>query len=149
MTLLDVIIIYLAFRAKQVICDFFLQTSWMATVKGNPFNMGGARALGLHAGIHAGFTLLLTLIFAPDLWWLGAVDFVVHACIDKIKATITTKCGWTYKDGKYWWAFGIDQEAHNLTHFAYLLIIVAHKGVSFAAALPQVHAIAALPHLHH
>ena len=68
MTLLEILILYLAFRAKQVICDFFLQTSWMANVKGSPFNMGGAKALGLHAGIHASFTFILMIIFAPTFW---------------------------------------------------------------------------------
>lgn len=128
MSLLDIFILYLAFRAKQVICDFFLQTSWMASVKGSPFNMGGATALSMHAGIHASFTLLLMLIFAPLLWWLALVDFLVHAGIDKLKAYITNSKGWTYKDNQYWWAFGLDQEAHNLTHLAYIVIIVISSG---------------------
>jgi hypothetical protein len=101
--------------------------------------MGGAKALGLHAGIHGAFTLLLALIFAPQLWWLGAVDFVVHAGVDKIKGAVTTKFGWTYKDNAYWWAFGVDQEAHNLTHFLYLLAILWNRGVDFTATLPMVH----------
>lgn len=136
MTLFDIFILYLAFRAKQVICDFFLQTAWMANVKGSPFNMGGAKALGAHAGIHGAFTLLLMLVFAPPLWWLGAVDFLLHAVIDKTKGMVTNRFGWTYKDDYYWWAFGVDQEAHNLTHFAYIVAIVWAKGVSLSALLP-------------
>jgi hypothetical protein len=139
MSFIDIIIIYLAFRAKQVICDFFLQTSWMASVKGSPFNMGGAKALGLHAGIHGAFTFLLALLFAPQLWFLGLVDFVVHAVIDKLKGAVTNKFGWTYKDNAYWWAFGTDQEMHNLTHFIYMLIILWHRGLDFSAQLPMVH----------
>lgn len=124
MSLFDILVVYLAFRAKQVICDFFLQTAWMATVKGRPFNMGGAKALVSHVSVHAAFTFLLMFIFAPALWWLGIVDFFAHATIDKIKSVVTTKYGWTYKDGPYWWAFGIDQEAHNLTHLVYVILIV-------------------------
>ena len=124
MTLFDIFIIYTAFRVKQVVCDFFLQTSWMANVKGNPFNMGGAKALGAHAGIHGVFTLFLMLLFAPSMWWLGAV---------------THKFGWTYKDSAYWWAFGVDQEAHNMTHFLYLICIIWAKGADFAAPLPMLH----------
>jgi hypothetical protein len=139
MTLFDIFVIYLAFRAKQVICDFFLQTSWMANVKGNPFNMGGAKALGAHAGIHGVFTLFLMLLFAPMLWWMGAVDFVIHAFVDKTKGWVTNKFGWTYKDSEYWWAFGIDQEAHNLTHFVYILAIVYANEVNFSAVLPGLH----------
>ncbi|MBI1215616.1 MAG: DUF3307 domain-containing protein [Alphaproteobacteria bacterium] len=130
MTLLNILVLYLAFRAKQVVCDFFLQTSWMANVKGSPFNMGGAKALGVHAAIHAAGTLALMLVFAPALWWLGAVDFIVHGLVDKIKGAITNKFGWTYKDTAYWWAFGIDQEVHNLTHLVYIIIVIVFSGAS-------------------
>jgi len=138
MTFIDIIIIYLAFRVKQVFCDFFFQTSWMAKVKGGPFNMGGAKALGAHAGIHSLFTFALVFYFAPQLWWLGFVDFAVHGIIDKTKGWITNKNGWTYKDNYYWWAFGVDQEMHNLTHLCYVVAIVCHKGVDFHAALALV-----------
>ncbi|MDE1153825.1 MAG: DUF3307 domain-containing protein [Micavibrio sp.] len=130
MSLFDIVILYLAFRAKQVICDFFLQTAWMANFKGAPFNMGGARALGVHAGIHAAFTFALMFLFAPSLWWLGAVDFVVHGTIDKIKGMVNNKFGWTYKDFQFWWAFGVDQELHNLTHLVYVILIVRAAGFS-------------------
>ncbi len=128
MSLAGILVLYLAFRAKQVICDFFLQPSWMALVKGQP-EQGGMRALVMHAGIHAVFTLGLVLFFAPSLWWLGVVDFLVHALIDKTKAMINHKTGWTYKDNAYWWAFGLDQEAHNITHLVYVVVIVLHSGV--------------------
>jgi Protein of unknown function (DUF3307) len=131
MTLLDILALYLAFRAKQLICDFFLQTSWMANVKGSPFNMGGAKALGLHAGIHAAFTFVLMIAFAPAYWWLGFVDLFIHGLIDRVKAEITNRKGWTYKDNVYWWAFGLDQEAHNLTHLCYIIAIV--YGVGFVS----------------
>ena len=130
MSLIDILILYLAFRAKQVVCDFFLQPSWMALVKGHPLKQGGAKALCIHAGIHGSFTFALMLFFAPALWWLGAVDFVVHSLIDKTKALLNHKMGWTYKDNAYWWAFGLDQEAHNLTHLVYIVFIVISSGAS-------------------
>lgn len=120
--------LYLAFRAKQVVCDFFLQSSWMALAKGQPDKPDGTKALMMHAGIHAIATLLIVLYFAPTLWWLALVDFVVHSAIDKTKTMINSKTGWTYKDNAYWWAFGLDQEAHNLTHLAYIVYIVIHAG---------------------
>lgn len=130
MTLANILILYLAFRAKQLTCDFFLQTAWMANVKGNPFNMGGAKALLAHAGIHAAGTLIVMFFLAPAFWWLALVDFCVHGCIDKIKGAVTNKYGWTYKDTAYWWAFGIDQEAHNLTHLAYIVTVVLSSGAA-------------------
>jgi hypothetical protein len=128
MSLGTILVLYLVFRLKQLVCDFFLQSSWMALVKGNPEKKDGSKALLYHAGIHAAGTLVVTLVFAPALWWLAAVDFVVHACIDKSKSLLNHKMGWTYKDNAYWWAFGIDQEAHNLTHLAYIITIVLHAG---------------------
>jgi hypothetical protein len=131
MSLFAILLLYLAFRVKQVVCDFFLQTSWMALTKGNPLTEGGAKALCAHAGVHGLGTLLVTLIFAPAFWWLGLVDFLVHAGIDKVKARINAKYNWTYKDTHYWWAFGLDQEAHNLTHLVYIIVIVMASGVPF------------------
>lgn len=128
MSYTDLLWLYLIFRVKQVVCDFFLQTSWMALVKGAPLKEGGARALLSHAGIHASFTFLVVIFFAPQLWWLSLVDFVIHAGIDKFKAALTNAKGWTYKDNAYWWAFGLDQEAHNLTHLAYIVIIFMTLG---------------------
>jgi hypothetical protein len=128
MSLIDILLLYLAFRAKQVICDFFLQPSWMAMVKGYAFKQGGAKALLLHAGIHGIFTLFVVLLFTPQFWWLSLVDFIVHSLIDKGKAMLNNKMGWTYKDNAYWWAFGLDQEAHNLTHLVYIIIMVIGSG---------------------
>ena len=130
MTLANILVLYLVFRFKQLVCDFFLQSSWMALLKGVPEKKDGSRALAYHAGIHAIFTLIVTLVFAPDLWWLALVDFVAHALIDKSKAVLNHITGWTYKDNAYWWAFGIDQELHNLTHLAYIVVIVLHSGAT-------------------
>jgi hypothetical protein len=130
MNLSDILVLYLAFRVKQMVCDFFLQPSWMALVKGHPIKQGGGKALCMHAGIHATFTLVLMLFFNPAFWWLAVVDFFVHSFIDKSKAMINSKMGWTYKDNAYWWAFGIDQEAHNLTHLGYIILLVMASGAS-------------------
>lgn len=125
MTLFDILILYVAFRAKQLVCDFFLQTSWIALTKGAPFREGGAKALFTHAGIHAAGTLIVTLLLAPVFWWLSIADFVIHAAVDKTKALITNKHKWGYEHTFYWWSLGIDQEAHNLTHLIYIVMIVS------------------------
>lgn len=131
MGLIDILFLYLAFRAKQVICDYFLQTSYMVAMKDAPLRQGGARALAMHAGIHAAFTFILVFIFAPQLWWLGAVDFFVHGAIDRFKSALLAKKGWTMQDARYWWTYGLDQEAHNLTHLAYIVLIVMSQGAAF------------------
>ena len=67
------------------------------------------------------------------------MNFLVHAFVDKVKGMITNKFGWTYKDFEYWWAFGVDQEAHNITHFVYIIAIVWANGIDLSAALPVLH----------
>lgn len=124
MVLLHILVLYVSFRAKQVICDFFMQTGWQALAREAALTREGTKALAVHAGVHAAFTFMLVVILAPKLWWLGFVDFFVHAAIDRTKAAVTLKNGWTYKNYQYWWAFGLDQEAHNLTHLVYIILIV-------------------------
>ncbi len=126
MSLVDILILYLIFRVKQVSCDFFLQTPWMALEKGRPFGEGGAKPLFAHAAIHAITTFVIVMLYAPALWWLAPLDFFIHGSVDRLKVIITRKGGWTYADSAYWWAFGVDQEIHNLTHLAYIIAIVVH-----------------------
>ncbi len=125
MDFLTLAILYVLFRIKHFACDFLLQNDWMALTKGKP-GREGYSALLTHAGIHAAGTLAIVLAFAPALWWLGPVDFVVHAVVDRIKGLFTYRKGWTPKDTVFWWTLGADQEAHNFTHFAYIVIIWLH-----------------------
>lgn len=127
MTLVDILYLYLAFRAKQLTGDFLL-SSWSARDKSKPFNKGGFKALCIHVGVHAACAFIVLIIFAPQFWWLAIVDFVIHFWIDKGKAELNNKMGWTYNDNAYWRLFGIDQEAHNLTHLAYIIFIVLSSG---------------------
>ena len=113
---------YLLFRAKHFVADFVLQTGWMVRGKGRAD--GWLTPLMAHAGIHAVGTAAIALIMQPALWWLAPVDLVAHAVIDRCKAMplVSRCCG---RDTKhFWWAFGLDQEAHNLTHFAFLLLLI-------------------------
>jgi len=126
----SLILLYTLFRLKHFICDFLLQTDWMALTKGRP-GKEGYRALFSHAGVHAIGTLIIAVIFAPSLWWLGPLDFIVHACVDRIKGVFTYKHGWTPSDKMFWWTLGADQEAHNFTHFAYIVVIWMHLGGTF------------------
>jgi len=128
MTLISVLLLYIAFRTKQFTCDFLLQNDWMATNKGKP-GMEGYKALFSHCLVHAAGTGLIALLFAPALWWLALVDLAIHSFVDRLKGMLTYEKGWKYTDRMFWWSFGLDQEAHNITHMAYLLLIVAHNGI--------------------
>lgn len=127
MTLLSLLLLYLVFRLKQLMCDFILQNSWMALRKGDS-STEGWRALFSHTVIHACGTLIVTLLFAPSLFWLAGVDFIIHSVIDRVKGYLTLRYHWTYSDRNYWWAFGIDQEAHNITHLVYIILILMARG---------------------
>lgn len=127
MTLISLLFLYIIFRAKQVVCDFVLQTGWMALNKGKP-GWEGYKPLLAHISIHAIGTFIVALLFAPSLWWLGLVDFVVHGVVDRTKAVLTERQNWTPENWKFWWSFGLDQEAHNFTHLAYIMVIIAHHG---------------------
>ena len=127
MTLFTLLLLYLSFRFKQLTCDFFLQSKWMALCKGNP-GLEGYKALVAHAGVHAVGTTIIFLTFCPELWWFGFVDLFVHGLVDRIKAVITNNRQWTASNWKFWWSFGLDQEAHNLTHLGYIIVIIVTVG---------------------
>ncbi len=130
MSPIALLVLYLSFRLKHFAGDFLLQTDWMALTKGMA-GKEGYKALFSHTFIHALGTLFIVLIFAPSLWWLGIVDFIVHSIVDRIKGRVTISKKLTAKDTLFWWAFGLDQELHNLTHIAYVCLIFMHKGGVF------------------
>lgn len=111
--------LYIAFAVKHFLGDFALQTPRMA--KGKTAASGWAAPLIAHAGTHAAGTLAIALVFAPSLWWLGLVDLALHAAIDRGKAVATR--GWTQAESRFWTAFGLDQTAHQLTHFAFVIAL--------------------------
>ncbi len=130
MTPASLLVLYIVFRLKHFMCDFMLQTDWMALTKGKP-GREGYQALFSHTLIHALGTLIIMLVFAPNLWWLSLVDFVIHSIVDRLKGIATLKNGWQTKDTMFWWAFGADQELHNFTHIAYVALIFMDLGGVF------------------
>ncbi len=122
MELIFLLFLYLSFRAKHFSCDFLLQTDWMAADKGKP-GVEGYRALIPHIAIHAIGTLAVVLIFAPALWWLSIIDFIIHGVIDRMKGVVGHKKKWGIDNKIFWWVFGLDQELHNLTHLFYVVVI--------------------------
>jgi hypothetical protein len=116
------VVLYVAFAAKQLVCDFLLQTTWMA--KGKCGHQGWVRPLVAHAGTHAAGTLVIVLAAAPALFWLAIVDFALHAGIDRVKALATERMAMS--EPRFWWALGADQMAHQLTHFSFVLALSTH-----------------------
>ena len=114
-------LIFILFTVKHVLADFILQTSWMWRTKDKEH--GWVAPLAAHAGCHSGFTLAVTLIINPALWWLGVVDLALHATIDRSRAVVGRRIGLAPGNSGWWWLFGIDQALHQLTHFAYAIAL--------------------------
>lgn len=118
----SLVILYVAFTAKHFLADYLLQSNWM--LWGREQVHGWLAPLAAHAGCHAALTLVLALVFAPALWWLALVDFVVHATIDRGK-TLAVRALRVANTDRSWWAlFGGDQALHQLTHFAYVIVML-------------------------
>ena len=113
----------LLFIAKHLVADFLLQSSWMA--RGKEGRSNWLAPLAVHAAIHACGTLLLCLALAPALYWLAAVDFGVHAALDRSKGLLTQYFAATPSMTIFWWLLGIDQSLHALTHFIFCLLLTA------------------------
>ncbi len=129
MGLLELLLLYLSFQLKHLLCDY-LQPHWVAISKGKAIRGVGGKALLHHAGIHAMGTFIVAMIFAPMFWWLSLVDFFVHGTIDRVKSILVDKNKWSMDSKRFWFVFGLDQEAHNLTHLAYILTIFFHANPS-------------------
>jgi hypothetical protein len=111
------------FIFKHLLADFVLQTSWMAL--GKERQNGWFAPLLAHIAIHAAGTLLIALLFAPQLAWLAIVDLIVHGLIDRSKTLIQKRNHLKIEHAAYWWLFGIDQTLHHLTHLVFAVWIAA------------------------
>lgn len=120
-----IFILLIVFQVKHFLADFPLQFPYMLR-KFSP-NWDFVFPLSLHCAVHASFTLLICLYYAPALWWLAVVDFIAHFVIDRIKS------GPRYlgrfadiKTMSYWTVFGLDQMAHHLTHIYFVWVILKY-----------------------
>ncbi len=115
--------LYVLFQAKHFFCDYPLQRPWMLA-KGK--RSGWFLPLLAHALVHATGTLMICIVVAPGFWWLALVDLVVHATVDRIKAHPDLGGQWSTERPYFWWAFGLDQAAHHLTHFGFIVVILTN-----------------------
>ncbi len=116
-------ILLIVFQFKHYIADFPLQREYMLR-KTLP-QWGFVLPLVTHCLVHAVLTLIICLFYAPHLWWLSLVDFVVHFLMDRLKS------GPRYlgrfndlKKAGFWNTLGFDQMVHHLTHIYIIYVIV-------------------------
>ena len=113
----------LVLTGKHVLCDFLLQTRWMALGKDAP--TGWAKPLLVHCAIHGAVATLIFAVLAPAFWFLGLVDFAIHLCADRTKGFCVATFRLTSKDAWFWWLLGIDQAIHHLTDFGLAVFLAA------------------------
>jgi hypothetical protein len=80
-----IFVLLIVYQIKHFLADYPLQGAYML----KKF-MGGWQwvlPLAAHAGVHGLFTLAITLLVNPVLWWLALVDFVAHFVMDRVKAS--------------------------------------------------------------
>ncbi len=120
------------YQVKHFIADFPLQREYMLRKMRAGWDF--VPPLSVHCGVHATLTLSIVLYFAPSLWWLAVVDFVLHFLMDRIKSG--PKYLGRFNDlGKpaFWNCLGLDQMVHHLTHFFFVFMLVTDR---FPSALP-------------
>ena len=123
MTVATLLLMLLAFQVKHLFGDFLLQSAWMVRTKGIYGHPGGLA----HAGIHAGATVVALAPFGLPvgfLLMLAAAEFVIHYHIDWAKQWITDPMELTPSDKWFWFWFGADQFAHQLTYLGLIWAIV-------------------------
>ena len=113
---------------KHCIADYFLQPGWIIAGKGDIFHPGGYA----HAGIHAGLSLIVLLLFGAPLALaaaLFAAEFVVHYALDYSKIQYSRGVHINTNPPRFWALHGIDQLAHQLTYAAMIFAVVKALGL--------------------
>lgn len=137
-----IFVLLVIYQIKHFLADFPLQGEYML----KKFEEGWSFVLPLaaHSGVHAGFTFAIALAFTRSFVLavlLAGFDFVVHFTMDRIKAgkkylgkfkPLTAKecpsaSALSRRHNTYfWWAIGLDQTVHHLTHYAIIACIIMH-----------------------
>lgn len=132
----EIFTLLIVYQLKHFLADYPLQGRYMLG-KFKP-GWGFLGPLATHAGLHAGLTYLIAVIYLQTklgklsldivglILWLTLTDFVIHFTMDRIKAG--PKYLGRFKDMMkpyFWWSLGLDQMVHHLTHY-YLIWRLVH-----------------------
>lgn len=108
---------------KHAVADFFLQRAFMFKDK----HVYGGKGGITHAVIHGGLTGIILLAVISNVYLalgLAAADAVLHYHIDYIKSSWNVKTQAQPSELRYWYAFGLDQLAHQLTYVGMIWYII-------------------------
>ena len=116
------------FEIKHFIADYLLQPGWILAGKGD-FRKPGGYA---HAGIHAGFSVVLMLLFGTPSGLavaLGTAELVVHYALDYSKVQYSKGVHADTAPSRFWALHGVDQLAHQLTYVALIYAVLKARGL--------------------
>ena len=151
MNLTNIIILLLAFQVKHFVSDYPLQGKYMLGKFKTGWDFMGP--LTAHCIVHSFFTFFIAVAFNGDSMLalgLAAFDFAVHFIMDRIKAgpkylgrfKAINEFEYKYytehtekeyidilknrmKENRFfWWALGIDQMVHHITHYAIIYMLL-------------------------
>ena len=126
MSMFELFALLAVFQAKHFVADFPLQGTWMLGKFRPGWDFVGP--LAVHAGVHGAMTLAVALFVAPQLWWLGLLDMLVHFTMDRIKAGPKYLGRWKPDNKYFWWSLGLDQMVHHMTHYVCIYFLVTTHG---------------------
>jgi hypothetical protein len=109
-------VLLVLFQLKHFIADYPLQIQFMLKKFSDKFTEWFPALLS-HACIHGILTTIIILLVEPSLWYLGFLDLITHFTIDLLKASKRIGSRWTPQNKFFWWALGLDQMLHHLTHY--------------------------------
>ncbi|MCB0378628.1 MAG: DUF3307 domain-containing protein [Bdellovibrionales bacterium] len=120
-----IFMLLLIYQIKHYIADFPLQREYMLrkTVASWAFLL----PLATHCSVHAVGTLVICLMFRPEMWWLAIADFIIHFFVDRLKSG--PKYFGRYNDLSrpgFWNVLGFDQMVHHITHIWIIYMIVVN-----------------------
>ena len=122
-----IFLLLVLFQLKHFIADYPLQSHYML---GKANVTGWVKPLAAHAAVHAWFTFLTVLLVQPSnillYLLLPVIDFILHFSVDRVKAS--PKIGGRFNPTQpyFWWALGVDQMAHHLTHYVFIYILISN-----------------------
>lgn len=138
-------VLLVVYQIKHFVADYPMQNEYM--LKKFLPDWGFFKPLLAHAGVHATFTFFIVLCVLPNQYQLALtlalVDFVIHFFMDRLKAgpkylgrfkpLTASEYIEAKKDGDikkingnryFWWALGLDQMIHHLTHYVILYFLI-------------------------
>ena len=120
----DWLLVLALLQIKHFVADFPLQTATMRREKGYYGQAGGLR----HTFVHV---IGSALVLLPFLGLGGAVaavlvaEGVTHYHLDWAKERIVRRFRLGMRTPGFWWVFGADQGAHQLTYLAMVAFLMA------------------------